>query len=171
MAHRLSCPVAQGIFLNQGSNPCPLHWQADSKPLDHQGSPQTLFYTLRETKTGSCPPGAYDLMGETRSLVQWPSMERRRFPISPGNMWQCLETLWLPQFEGCHCHLVVAQSVKNLPAVQETRVRSLGWEDPLEKEMATPLQYPCLENLMDRGAWWATVHGVEKSQAQLSDYH
>ena len=32
---------------------------------------------------------------------------------------------------------LVAQSVKNLPAVQETRVQSLGWEDPLEKEMAT----------------------------------
>ena len=32
-----------------------------------------------------------------------------------------------------------------------------------------PLQYPCLENLMDRGAWWAAVHGVIKSQAQLSD--
>ena len=46
---------------------------------------------------------------------------------------------------------LVAQSGKNLPAVQETRVQSLGWEDPLEKEMATPLQYPCLENLMDRG--------------------
>ena len=32
---------------------------------------------------------------------------------------------------------LVAQSIKNLPAVQETRVRSLGWEDPLEEEMAT----------------------------------
>ena len=32
-----------------------------------------------------------------------------------------------------------------------------------------PLQYPCLENLMDRGAWWAAVHGVAKSQAQLSN--
>ena len=32
-----------------------------------------------------------------------------------------------------------------------------------------PLQYPCLENLMDRGAWWATVHGVSKSRARLSD--
>ena len=39
VAHRLSCPVACGIFLEQGSNPCPLHWQADAKPLDHQGSP------------------------------------------------------------------------------------------------------------------------------------
>ena len=33
-----------------------------------------------------------------------------------------------------------------------------------------PLQYPCLENPMDGGAWWATVHGVAKSQTQLSDF-
>ena len=32
-----------------------------------------------------------------------------------------------------------------------------------------PLQYPCLENLMDRGAWWAVVHGVTKSRARLND--
>ena len=32
-----------------------------------------------------------------------------------------------------------------------------------------PLQYPCLKNLMDRGAWWAAVHGVAKSRARLSD--
>ena len=35
--------VACGIFPDQGSNPCPLHWQADSQPLHHQGSPMTLF--------------------------------------------------------------------------------------------------------------------------------
>ena len=34
----------------------------------------------------------------------------------------------------------------------------------------TPLQYSCLENPMDRGAWWATVHGVAKSQTRLSDF-
>ena len=34
-----SCSVACGIFPDQGSNPCPLHWQADSQPLRHQGSP------------------------------------------------------------------------------------------------------------------------------------
>ena len=39
--------------------------------------------------------------------------------------------------------------------------------DPLE--WSNPLQYSCLENPMDRGAWWATVHGVTKSQTQLSD--
>ena len=128
----------------------------------------------------------------------------------------------------CHSHLsldsLVAQTVKCLPTMQETWVQSLGWEDLLEKEMAThssilvwkipwteepdrlyspwgrkeldtteqlpkwlsgqesachsanpgsipgsgrspgegncnPLQYSCLENPMDRGTWWATVHG------------
>ena len=53
--------------------------------------------------------------------------------------------------------------VKNLPTVRETWIRSLGQEDPLEKGMAT-LQYSCLENSMDREAWWATVHGAGKSQ-------
>ena len=43
-----------------------------------------------------------------------------------------------------------AQTVKNLPAMQETRVQSLGWEDPLEKN-ANPLQYSDLENSMERG--------------------
>ena len=53
--------------------------------------------------------------------------------------------------------------VKNPPAVQETWVQSLGWEDPLEKGMATHPGVLGLENSMDRGAWQATVHGVEKS--------
>ena len=55
----------------------------------------------------------------------------------------------------------VTQLIKNLPAMQETQVRLLGWEDPLEKEMATHL-CSCLENPMDRGAWQATVPGVAR---------
>ena len=62
----------------------------------------------------------------------------------------------------------MAQTVKSLPAVQETQVRSLGQEDPLEKDL--PFQYSCLENLMDGGAWQATVHGVAKNQTRLSDF-
>ena len=87
----------------------------------------------------------------------------------------------------------MAQWVKNLPAVQEmqeTRVQSVGQEDPLEESMTThsgilawkipwieategngsPLRYSCLENPMDRGAWWAAVHGVARSQTGLSDF-
>ena len=55
--------------------------------------------------------------------------------------------------------------------MQETQVRSLSQEDPLEKEMATHFQYSCLENPMDREAWRATVHGVTKSQTWLSDWY
>ena len=62
---------------------------------------------------------------------------------------------------------LVAQIVKNFPALQETQVWSLGREDPLEKEMAT--QYSCLENSMERGAWQITVHGVTKNWTQLSN--
>ena len=63
----------------------------------------------------------------------------------------------------------LARMVKNLPAMRETQVRSLGWEDPLEKGMAT--HSSCLENSMDREAWQAAIHGVTKSQTRLSDFH
>ena len=46
VAHGLSCSAACGIFPAQGSNPCPLHWQADSQPLRHQGSPVFLFFLI-----------------------------------------------------------------------------------------------------------------------------
>ena len=66
---------------------------------------------------------------------------------------------------------LVAQMVKSLVAAQETQVQSLGREDPLEKEMAThPLQYSCLENPMEGGTWWATVHRVAKSWTRLSHF-
>ena len=64
----------------------------------------------------------------------------------------------------------MAHWVKNLPAVQETQemwVRSLGWEDPLEKEMATHSSISCLKNPMDRGSCLATITKVAKSWTQI----
>ena len=74
----------------------------------------------------------------------------------------------------------MAQRLKRLPAMRETWVPSLGREDPLEKEMAThssilgegngnPLRYSCLENPMDGGAWWATVHGSGCKELDTTD--
>ena len=61
---------------------------------------------------------------------------------------------------------LVAQLVKNLPAMQETWVRSLGWEDSPGERKGYPFQYSGLENSMDY-----IVHGVAKSQTRLSGFH
>ena len=50
---------------------------------------------------------------------------------------------------------------------QEMQVQSLGWEDSPRVGNGNPLQYSCLENPMDRGAWRAAVHGAKKSRKQL----
>ena len=64
---------------------------------------------------------------------------------------------------------LVAQVVKKLSAMWETWVPSLGQENPLEEGMSPHSSILFLENPMDRGAWWATVHGVTKSWTRLGD--
>ena len=54
VAHGPSCSAACGILPDQGSNPCPLHWQADSQPLCHQGSPRDRFLIVFDTVVGTC---------------------------------------------------------------------------------------------------------------------
>ena len=64
----------------------------------------------------------------------------------------------------------VALVVKNPPA-SAGDVRDVGWIPGLERSLgegnSNPLQYSCLENPMDRGAWWATIHGVTWTQTSL----
>ena len=66
---------------------------------------------------------------------------------------------------------LVALEVKNLPAIAGD-VRDtgscLGQEDSPGERNGNPLQYSCLENPTDRGAWWATIHGITKSRTQLN---
>ena len=64
---------------------------------------------------------------------------------------------------------VLAQMVKNVPAMWETWVRSLSWEDPLEEGMATHSSILAWRILMDRGTWRVTVHGLAKSLTRLSN--
>ena len=69
--------------------------------------------------------------------------------------------LFIVGFVFNHCKILssnpgfslIAQTVKNLPVVQETQVRSLDWGDPLEKEMATPSSILAWRIPMDRGGW------------------
>ena len=55
--------------------------------------------------------------------------------------------------------------VKNLPTMQETQVRSLGWEDPLEEDMANPLKYSCLEEI----PWTEEPGGLQSTGLQELD--
>ena len=67
----------------------------------------------------------------------------------------------------------VAQLIKNLSAnAGDARAKGsvLGPGRPLGEENGNPLWCPCLEHSVDRGAWWATVHGVTKSQTKLSTH-
>ena len=84
-------------------------------------------------------------MGKTRDLF-------KKIRDTKGILWDSL----------------VAQTVKHLPAMWEAQVPESG-RSPGEGN-GNPLQYSCLENPMDGGAWWATVHGVAKSRTQLSDF-
>ena len=70
VAHRPSRSTACGIFPDQGSNPCPLHWQADSQPLRHQGSPLHTFYAFRIYLTFSYFLDIFRLHGLSTSFFQ-----------------------------------------------------------------------------------------------------
>ena len=64
---------------------------------------------------------------------------------------------------------LVAQMVKNPPAMRETWIQSLGWEGSLGEGMATHSGILAWRIPMERGAWWATVHGIAKSWTRLND--
>ena len=126
-----------------------------------------LIYLQGRSRDATWRIGPQTRLGERIAVNQEISIDVRVLPcvweIANGNLpWASLGT----------------QTVKNLRTMQETQVRSLGWEDPLKKRMAThfsilpwriPLQYFCRENPMDRGVWQAADHGVAKSQTWLSN--
>ena len=83
--------------------------------------------------------------------------------------WECERRLGC-NFKQGHRVSLVAQRLKRLLAMRETWVWSLAREDSPGEGNGSPLQYSCLENPMDRGTWWATVHRVAKSWTRLSDF-
>ena len=85
----------------------------------------------------------------------------KSFPVKPDLNNTAIHYISVLSIQG----FPVAQMVENLPAMQEAQVQSLGREDPLEKEWQ-PTPDP-----MDRGAWWATVHGVTVSACARKHKH
>ena len=113
--------------------------------------------------------GQEDSPGEGNGMpLQYSCLEN---PMNRGTWWATVNGVAksqtrLSDFTFTFASLV-AQRLKRLPAMWETWVWSLGREDSPGEGNGHPLQYSCLENLMDRGAWRATVHGLTKSQTRL----
>ena len=115
---------------------------------------------------------------KTPSLAEWPPVTFCD-PITESSPWIRLSPARPPEwprekewarFTATHLEasqLVLAVKKIHLP-VQETWIRPLGREDPLEKEVATHSSILAWRIPMDRGAWRASVHGVAKSQTWLS---
>ena len=118
------------------SNVCRKGWQGGTPP------------------TFPCPPHCHDIVAGPRNWAPTPE----RYGLCSHNEGFVLETNW-----GKSVVSLVAQMEKNLPAMQKTWVRSLDWEDPPEEGMATHSSILSWRISIDRGAWWATVHGVTKS--------
>ena len=143
----VAIPFSSGSSLTQRWNPGLLHCRQILYGLSHQG---------RSNAGGAdSVPG-----GETKIpySFQWahPPPQKKShppFPFFQPQLWASL----------------VVQTINNLPAIQETRIRSLGQGRSVGEGNDYPLQYSCLEKSMDRGTWWGTVHGVAKSLTWLSD--
>ena len=155
-----SCPTLSLLWL--------LHWQTDPLPLAPPGKPSLLFrapyylWTMR-VKCNVRRGKMVEFITYHMSLTidSHPS-------VSTG-----IGSRTLHRFQSLHIltFVMVAQMVKNLPAMQETRVWSLGLGRSPGEGNGYPFQHSCLENSMDRGAWQTTVHGVAKSRVQLSHLH
>ena len=116
-----------------------------------------------------CDPVDHSLPGSSaHGILQTRILERVAMTFSRGSSQSGIEPAPLisPTFAGGWASLV-AQLVKNLPAMLETWVRSLGWEEPLEKGKATHSSI-----LAWRTPWTVCiVHGVAKSRTPLSGFH
>ncbi|KAJ8786650.1 hypothetical protein J1605_006139 [Eschrichtius robustus] len=136
VAHGPSRSTACGIFPDQGSNPCPLHRQADSQPLRHQGSPHQCFKSSGASQSlGSAHPmeNLMDTMGNAFMVTTF-------LPIIIGDS---------PSFEA-HRNggqklwgraSLVAQWLRICLPMQRTRVRALVWEDPTCRGATRPVSH------------------------------
>ena len=133
--------LLQGIFPTQGLNPGLPHCGRIFLPAEPQGKP-------RNTR-----------------VLEWVA-----HPFSGGSSWPRNRTRVSCTAGGFFTNWAIRESLlKNLPAIQEPLVGSLGREDPLEEGMATHSRILAWGIPMYKGAWRAIVHGVSKSRTRLSD--
>ena len=86
VAHGPSCSAACGIFPDQGSNPCPLHWQADSQTLRHQGSPVSCIFYVTLKRGYSEAYWAFNILLASNVFLIIPKPS----PGCNSTRWECL---------------------------------------------------------------------------------
>ena len=148
--------LLQAIFQTQGLNLGLLHCRQILYCLRHQGRNPKVCVIYR--RSINILINMLHIYG-TQVLRSWVT-----FPRSQNRAKNWLQIQW--QWTS-----LVAQMLKNPPAMRETWAWSLGWKRSPGAGNDYPLQHSGLENSMDRRDWWATVHRVTKSQTQLSHFH
>ena len=156
--------LLQGIFPIQGSNPHLLHWQMGSISLSHHGSPYLCMKkwegVSRSVMSNSLKPHG---LQPTRLFCPWNSPSKNTGErILSGPQFPH----WYSPLRGFSGGSVVKNPPANAGAVGSI---SGSGRSPGEGN-GNPLQYSCLGNPMDRGAWQATVHGITQSWTQLSTH-
>ena len=143
--------LLQGVFPTQGSNAGHLHCRQILYHLSYQVSPRILEWVAYPFSRGP----------------SWPRNWTGVSCIAGGFF-----TSWAPREAFCcynnnkkwmHQHILVTK----LKLCLWFKVTMPRWGRSLREENGNPLQYSCLENSMDRGAWWATIHGVARVRHDL----
>ena len=126
--------------------------------------PKILFLSFAQHHFSNC--------SNPQDSSQIPSLSTEPCKDEQNHQAQSLKhkLICLPCFKPVYQVSLVAQTVKSLPAVQQNRGSVPGWGTSPGEGNGNPLQYSCLENAMDGGAWQGTVHGVAKSQTWLSNF-
>ena len=162
-----SFSLLQGIFPTQGSNPGLPHCKLDSLPAELQGKPKntgvgslSLLQRIFLTQESS-----WGLLHCRWILYQLKVLIHCHLASTNGDSEQGGGETGIPQSFNLQPGLEVALTVKNLPAMQETRVQSLDWEDPLEKGMATHSSI-----LGWRIPWTEEPGGLQSIESQRVEY-
>ena len=169
-------------------------WASGRDSLTFQDKGKSIFLSLwyrqadgpAANKSSESPNWGLPLLGykptvspgeQPFSQHRWASLVAQLVKNPPRNAWDASSIPRLGRSSGDRTGYplqyswasLVAQMVKNPPVMWETWVRSLGWEDSLEKGMATHSSVLAWRILMDRGAWWGIVRAVTESQTWLSE--
>ena len=166
LEHRLHCPEASRIFLDQGLNPCRLHWQMDSLPLSHQGSP--IFSFLVKVKVAQSCPTLCDPMDsmEFSRPEYWrgsPSLLQEIFQTRGSNPVQFSCSVMFDFCDPIDCSTPGLAVHHQSPEPTQTHVHHVS--DAIQPSHPLSFSSPCAFNLSQHqglSRWVGSLHQVAK---------